>query len=268
MFTLPINANALEMPQMILIVILGGVIGACLGSFAQAAALRLNQGEDVVRKPSRCRQCGQNLKWHDNLPIIGWLMLGGACRNCRTAIPKRYLAIEAIMATISAIIFAFYDPRIAAVMMVAITTMMISGLTDLDEMTLHIPIIMLTGGGGFAVSLLGFGELWPLSPALSLLGMVAAVSLIGGINAAYYLMRGQSGFGSGDYWLMGAAGFWLGPIYAAALFFTASLLGAAAGLIIIAQSKGGPQTAIPFGLFISAAFIFAPIANILAMLIN
>ncbi len=268
MFTLPINTSAPELPLLILMVLFGGVIGACLGSFAQAAALRLNHGEDVIRQPSRCRQCQQKLKWRDNLPILGWLMLGGACSNCRAAIPKRYLAIEAIMAAVGAIIFGFYDPIIAGVMMAAITPMMISALTDLDSMILHIPIMALTGIGGFAVSLVGFGGFWPLSPQLSLLGMLTAVALIGGINAVYYLVRGQSGFGSGDYWLMGAAGLWLGPVYAAALFFTASLIGAAAGLVIITRSKGDPQTAVPFGLFISAAFIFAPIANILAILIN
>ena len=77
-------------------------IGACVGSFLNVVVWRLPRGESIVTPPSHCPKCGKNLKWYDNLPVIGWLKLGGKCRFCGLPISPRYPIIEAITGAIFA----------------------------------------------------------------------------------------------------------------------------------------------------------------------
>lgn len=69
-------------------------LGASFGSFYKVLADRLPRGESVVAKPSYCPACGVRLRFRDNLPVLGWLLLKGECRDCRSAIPFEYLATE------------------------------------------------------------------------------------------------------------------------------------------------------------------------------
>ena len=69
----------------------GSAIGRVLGSSPQRTAELARQGEalaaDVAALPamslskprSRCPQCGHQLAWHENIPLLGWLRLGGKC---------------------------------------------------------------------------------------------------------------------------------------------------------------------------------------------
>ena len=38
------------------------------------------QGKSIVSPPSHCDDCGTVLRWYDNIPFIGWLLLRGKCR--------------------------------------------------------------------------------------------------------------------------------------------------------------------------------------------
>jgi len=75
-------------------------LGATIGSFLNVVAYRLPRGESVVLRRSRCPQCGTQIKGRDNVPILGWLLLGGRCRACRMAISSRYPVVESIAAVI------------------------------------------------------------------------------------------------------------------------------------------------------------------------
>lgn len=74
-----------------------GFIGACLGSFLNVVAYRMPRGMSVVWKPSHCPQCGHAIRARDNLPVLGWLLLRGRCRDCGQPIPPRYAIVEAAM---------------------------------------------------------------------------------------------------------------------------------------------------------------------------
>ena len=43
---------------------------------------------------SRCPHCGHQLRWHENLPVIGWLRLGGKCAACKAPISMRYPLVD------------------------------------------------------------------------------------------------------------------------------------------------------------------------------
>ena len=71
------------------------VIGGNLGSFLNVVVHRLPRGESVVHGGSHCPACGAAIRWYDNVPVLGWLQLGGRCRDCALPIAARYPLLEA-----------------------------------------------------------------------------------------------------------------------------------------------------------------------------
>lgn len=81
-------------------VVLLVALGANLGSFLNVVVHRLPRGKSVVTGGSRCPVCGVAIRWHDNVPVFGWLMLGGRCRDCGGPISPRYPLVEAAAAVV------------------------------------------------------------------------------------------------------------------------------------------------------------------------
>lgn len=72
-------------------------LGASLGSFLYATALRLISGEDFTRTRSRCPSCKETLRWFELVPVISFIFLGGACGRCRALMSPEYLIAELFM---------------------------------------------------------------------------------------------------------------------------------------------------------------------------
>lgn len=80
------------------------VLGAVLGSFFNVVAYRLPRKMSLSRPGSQCPACGHPLRWYDNVPIVGWLVLGGRCRDCKAAISPRYPLVEFLVAAATALV--------------------------------------------------------------------------------------------------------------------------------------------------------------------
>jgi leader peptidase (prepilin peptidase)/N-methyltransferase len=80
------------------------VVGAALGSFLNVVVYRMPRGMSLNRPASRCPNCGHAIRWYDNVPVVGWLMLGGKCRDCRTLIAARYPLVEALVALVAGLL--------------------------------------------------------------------------------------------------------------------------------------------------------------------
>jgi leader peptidase (prepilin peptidase)/N-methyltransferase len=74
-----------------------GFMGACIGSFLNVVAYRLPLKMSVVWKPSHCPKCHHPIRARDNVPVLGWLILHGKCRDCGAPIAPRYAIVEATM---------------------------------------------------------------------------------------------------------------------------------------------------------------------------
>ncbi|MFN7948199.1 MAG: prepilin peptidase [Blastocatellia bacterium] len=102
-----------------------------------------------------------------------------------------------------------------------------------------------------------------LNPALlSELFQSALGALIGGgiiwlLRAAYFYVRGFEGMGLGDVKLMAVIGAFLGWQSAILVIVIGSLLGSIIGLVLARKSEDGMKTALPFGVFLAPAAIFA-----------
>ena len=96
---------------------------------------------------------------------------------------------------------------------------------------------------------------WHIGSAQSLAGIIFAAAVPMLVNAVYRAVRGQNGFGEGDFWLLGAMGAWLGPVAGIGVFLAASWLGAAYGIYMLARGRASTMTRLPFGLFAGIVFI-------------
>ena len=247
------------------------LLGACFGSYANAAAMRLVRDEDSIAAPSRCRFCETPLRWSDNIPILGWLSLKGRSRCCHYPLPLRYLATELMVGCIFTLYFLAFPLLIAGLLCLACVVMVICFLTDLEAMVLHVPImaggalagLIIAGLGDYAPGWLAVFNIWPVSLYDSLIGYGLGAGLLWGTNALYLAIRGKRGFGAGDVWLMGMVGSWLGPVGSLAVFFGASFVGAVAGIGLILVGRAAAQTRLPFGLFLSIVFILYPFSYML-----
>lgn len=75
--------------------LVGFAWGAMLGSFVNVVVHRLPRGESVVTARSRCPRCRSAIRPRDNVPVLGWLWLGGRCRDCGATIAATYPVVEA-----------------------------------------------------------------------------------------------------------------------------------------------------------------------------
>lgn len=71
------------------------VLGTCIGSFLNVVIYRLPLGLSV-HEPRRsfCPHCKEPIRPRHNLPLLGWLLLGGKCADCRAPISARYPGVE------------------------------------------------------------------------------------------------------------------------------------------------------------------------------
>ena len=79
------------------------VCGGSVGSFLNVVVWRMPQGLSV-NGHSFCPRCRSQLRARDNVPVFGWLFLGGRCRDCRLPISSRYPIVEAAVAITFALI--------------------------------------------------------------------------------------------------------------------------------------------------------------------
>ena len=77
------------------------VLGAAIGSFLNVCIFRIPQHDRLRQQlrglwspPSSCPNCRRRIPGYDNVPILGWIKLGGRCRFCRCPISIRYPTIE------------------------------------------------------------------------------------------------------------------------------------------------------------------------------
>jgi leader peptidase (prepilin peptidase)/N-methyltransferase len=80
--------------------------GAILGSFVNVVVHRVPRRLSVVVGASRCPNCETPILPRDNIPVVGWILLGGRCRACSAAISPRYPLVEAAAGAIACAVAA------------------------------------------------------------------------------------------------------------------------------------------------------------------
>jgi len=68
-------------------------LGAILGSFFNVVGIRVPKGETLLGR-SHCNKCDHQIGWLELIPVIGYIVIGGKCKKCKTPISIKYPFIE------------------------------------------------------------------------------------------------------------------------------------------------------------------------------
>jgi leader peptidase (prepilin peptidase)/N-methyltransferase len=87
-----------------------------LGGFLDVVVKRVPAGRSVVRPRSSCDTCSTELRWHDSVPVLSYLVLRGCCRHCGARISPLTPVVEAVTAALIVACVAVLGPTVGAVL--------------------------------------------------------------------------------------------------------------------------------------------------------
>ena len=237
------------------------VTGACIGSFLNVVVWRPPRQESVVWPGSHCPNCGHGVRWHDNIPVLGWMALAGRCRDCRWPIPSRYPLVEFVTAGLWWSAAGAHGLSTAAPALlnlvagvVLVSLLVPLTLIDLDHLWLPEPLCRAGFIAGLTATLVGAWTLPAGGAALMfnhLLAASAALLVLEGLSALAEKALGQPALGLGDAKLAALGGAWLGLEGVAIALLLAIVGGAVIGALARISGRLGPREPFPFGPFIA-----------------
>jgi leader peptidase (prepilin peptidase) / N-methyltransferase len=220
-----------------------------LGSFLNVVAARLPEGRSLVHPPSSCLSCGTRVAWHDNLPLLSYVLLRGRCRSCGARIGLRYVVVELATALLVAGCFlrfglsgeAFVAAFFAAVL-VALSAI------DAERRILPDKIVLPATALVLAAQI-------ALAPERTLEWVLAALGASLFLFAA--LLAYPRGMGMGDVKLCLLLGAMLGQTVLVALMVGMVAALVPAVLLIARHGVAARRMAIPFGPFLAFGAVVA-----------
>lgn len=226
-------------------------LGLAFGSFLNVCIYRMPRDLSVVRPGSACPHCKMPIKPYDNIPVLGWLLLGGRCRACKAKISPRYLIIELLTAGIFLACYAHFGLTLS-LLKYCVFGFLILGLIFTDAETFLLPDKLTLSGLALGLVFSIFVPVNDLASQLlpglislptdsnisshlfsfvdSGLGAIVGASFIYGAGAIYLRARGVEGMGFGDVKLMAMVGAFLGIKLTILTIFAASIAGSLFGL--------------------------------------
>lgn len=220
------------------------VVGASIGSFLNVCIYRLPRDLSLVSPPSACPHCNTPIQWHDNVPVLGWLLLGGKCRACKAPISPRYPLVELVVGLLWVGSFWAWGLTWEALAAALFGTLLV-GITLTDAEHYIIPDEFTLGGLVLGLAL----SLRDGTPGLMDAGVGAVVGF-GTLWAVAWLgekVFGKEAMGGGDIKMMAMVGAFLGWQGALLTVF----LGALVGSVIFGPIALRTRKLVPFGVFLA-----------------
>ena len=237
--------------------IVAGLVGLLFGSFLNVCSLRWPVDESIVSPGSRCPKCHEPVRWHDNVPVLSWLILHGECRFCSEPISIQYPLVELATGLMWAGAFAAHGPTGEALRGAVFLTLLL-GISISDARFYIIPDQFSIGGTllGVAMSFLPGGTDWLDSLIGAALGY--SVLLLIGAVGTWVIKRVAPGrledagvdraMGGGDIKMMMMVGAFLGVWGVALTIFMGSVL----ALVVFGPISAISKRLIPLGVFLAA----------------
>ncbi|MHC4592598.1 MAG: prepilin peptidase, partial [Planctomycetota bacterium] len=131
------------------------VFGCLVGSFLNVCIWRLPRGTSIGRpKRSFCPHCNSSLRWHDNIPLVSFIVLKARCRDCGGPISARYPTVELLAGLVFSLIYfrqgvqAGTDVGEIAAMMLVASLLIAASAVDLEFLIIpdEITVFGMLGG--------------------------------------------------------------------------------------------------------------------------
>ncbi|AKJ31303.1 prepilin peptidase [Caldimonas brevitalea] len=252
-----------------------GLLGLCVGSFLNVLIYRLpvmlerqwkRDACEMLELPlpeegapfnlavprSRCPHCGHTIRWHENLPVLGWLRLGGRCAQCKARISIRYPLVELLTGVLFGAVAWKLGPQPSALLWCGVMAVLVAlAFIDWDTTLLPDDLTLPLLWAGLVAAALG----WNLPLGTALWGAVAGYLVLWAVYWLFKLTTGKEGMGFGDFKLLAAIGAWLGWSMLLPVLIIASVLGTVVGLGMKATGQLREDRYVPFGPFLAGAGI-------------
>lgn len=209
----------------------------------------------MVKPRSHCPRCHELIHWHDNIPLISYILLRGHCRHCGGKIQSRYLIVETLTTILSTATFAHFQnlPEYLIYFCFLVAPLIVITFIDLEHCLIP-DAISIPGIAAGLMARLAFAK-GPWTPTLIdiILGVLVGGGFLCLVGLGYEWIKKQEGLGGGDVKLacmLGAFFGWKAVIF---ILLLSSALGSIVGLFLIVILKKNLKYAIPFGPFLVAA---------------
>ncbi|WP_193161311.1 prepilin peptidase [Microbulbifer hainanensis] len=210
----------------------------------------LDEPFNLILPHSHCPNCDAEIKpWH-NVPVISYLLLGGKCGFCGTAISKRYPLVELVTGLLTAIVvwqLGFTWQALAG----CVFTWALIALTgiDFDKQLLPDNITLPLLWAGLLINC--WGVFVSLQDAV--IGAIAGYLALWSVFHVFKLLTGKEGMGAGDFKILAAIGAWFGWQMLPLIILLSAAVGAVAGLTWSALAGRDKNLPIAFGPYLAGA---------------
>jgi len=222
-----------------------------LGSFLNVVAVRVPSRRSLLRPPSSCGACGEEILWRDNVPILSYLLLRGRCRHCHAAISSVYPLVEAVTAVlVVACVFVFALTPYGALAAGFCCVLVVLSVVAARHRIVPNPIVVPAAG----VVLVAHTAVDP-SPAWTLWALAAA----GGLFVV--VLAYPKGLGMGDVKLALLLGAMLGASVCLALMIGLFAALVPAGILVARHGARARKMGVPLVPFLSFGALVALFAG-------
>ena len=212
---------------------------------------------DLMAPRSRCPACGHQITALQNIPVISYVLLGGKCAGCGSAIAIRYPVIELLTAVLSGVVAWRLGFGWEAGAAIALTWALVAiSVIDIDHQiipdSISLPLVWI----GLTLSLfnpLNGAQILFVDPKTAIVGALAGYLSLWSIYHFFRLITGKEGMGYGDFKLLAALGAWLGWQMLPVIILMAAVVGAVTGILMIVTKRHERSVPIPFGPYLAAA---------------
>tara|TARA_A100001391_G_scaffold81998_4_gene53502 strand:+ start:203 stop:1066 length:864 start_codon:yes stop_codon:yes gene_type:complete len=259
--------------QPALLILFCTVFGLLVGSFLNVVIHRVprmmertwrREAQEVLELPieetspynlvvprSRCPHCDHAIRWHENIPVVSWLLLKGRCSACGQGISARYPLVELLSALIAAVCaWQFgYGGWLVFVLFASFTLLALAAI-DLDTTLLPDAMTFPLLWAGLLAALLGIS---PVALPDAVVGAMAGYLSLWSLYWVFKLVTGKEGMGYGDFKLLAALGAWLGWQYLPLVILLSSVVGLVFAIGMMARGGLKKGQGIPFGPYLAIA---------------
>ena len=210
----------------------------------------LDEKFSIAWPSSQCTSCGNKIRpWH-NIPILGFLLLKGKCKDCNASISWRYPTVEFITGILSVLVVWKFGATFESLFALCLTWCLIAlaGI-DLDTKLLPDNMTLPLLWAGLIVNFFDtyttFGNaFW---------GAVAGYMILWSVFWGFKLLTGKEGMGYGDFKLLGALGAWLGWQTLPMIILISSVVGLAVAILMMVFMSHDRRVPIAFGPYLAIA---------------
>jgi len=223
------------------------LFGIVIGSFLNVCIARIPEGLSIVSPGSRCPRCEAPIKPYDNIPVLGWLLLRGKCRNCRLAISPMYPVVEFLTGalfvanyytfgiTLPTFKFLLFDCLLIILIVTDLRVRLLPDAVTWFGFGLALALATKIPPGGFRDIRLHDHRMNAVMVGVleALLGAAFGSLVLWGAAVLYKLARKREGMGMGDVKMMAMVGAFLGVRGAFLTILLGTLFGSVVGLVTV-----------------------------------